>query len=206
MHKKNDVYAYIVEQIDKLLVQGIHYYQHKDEKLKTNLIEMQNHLKSLNQVCEQPKPQVVKKDVDKHQVDTLTKDFMNKLAKIKIDVLSLDMEDYPHHPPVVKEKLKPVARTSVFSSFLEKLNLEDFTTIAVDDPNTYHPDDNSANRNSKLHSLDLTPLAAHPKDSVNVNPTPMMTEDMDEEFWKDNFDMSTSLEDFSNMIFDDKKE
>ena len=206
MHKKTEVYAYIMEQIDKLLAQGIEYYQDKDDAIKNNLLDIKKYLKTFDVLVDDAKetPKKSLNDSSATMINKLTKDFMNKLAKIKIDVLNLDTMEYPHNPPTpVKEKPKHAVRTSVFSSFLEKLNLEDFTTIAVDDPKTYHPDD--GNRNSRLHSLDLTPLAAHPSDTVNVNPTPMLTEDMDEEFWKDNFDTSTSLDEFVNA-FDNKKE
>ena len=55
MHKKTEVYAYIMEQIDKLLAQGIEYYQDKDDAIENNLLDIKKYLKTFDVLVDDAK-------------------------------------------------------------------------------------------------------------------------------------------------------
>lgn len=162
MHSEDNVYNYVVESINKLLIHGIEFYNNKDKSLQNRLIDIYDYINNDDQV-----EIVIEKDKEKElpidavmpsnnqdEINKLTKNFMNKMTDIKISVLNLGMEeektiDSPKKTVEVTEKLeqtitpfteavKPTEKDSnsdksVLANMLEKLKNEDFDDISFDD-------------------------------------------------------------------------
>ena len=82
MHSEDNVYNYVVESINKLLIHGIEFYNNKDKSLQNRLIDIYDYINNDDQV-----EIVIEKDKEKElPIDAVmpsnNQDEINKLTKI----------------------------------------------------------------------------------------------------------------------------
>lgn len=152
MDSENNVYDYVVENINNILTHGIEYYTNRNDILKNKLLNFYEYINdedmeividketpievdnvSIPQTSNEVKPSLDNPAKEKLNIKELTEEFINKMINIKLSLLKIDSDDSIEDPSftnnIVANEDNQIdtnaTETAVFSSFVQNLDLDE---------------------------------------------------------------------------------